>query len=101
MDWNIEAIVAELRRLREASLAARRRLGKPAKLPSRKMLAGIVEGLSAALFPNRLGARALANESLDYFVGHSLDESLRELAEQVARRTAVQFGTRNRQRRAA
>jgi len=85
LDWNIDAIVAELRTLREASLAARQRLGKPAKLPSRKLLAGIVEGLSAALFPNRLGSRALANESLDYFVGHTLDEALHELVEQVAR----------------
>ncbi len=73
LDWNIDGIVAELRRLRDAALEARQRIGKPAKLPSRKALAAIVEGLSAALFPNRLGSRVLANESLDYFVGHTLD----------------------------
>ncbi len=60
LDWNIDGIVAELRGLRDAALAARQRLGKPAKLPSRKALAGIVEGLSSALFPNRLGCAGAA-----------------------------------------
>jgi serine O-acetyltransferase len=83
--WNIESIVAELRELRDESLAARQRLGKPAKLPSRKALAGIVEGLSAALFPNRLSQRELANESIDYYVGHTLDEHLRDLVDQIVR----------------
>lgn len=86
-DWDgtIKSIVSELRTLRDASLAARDRVGRPAKLPSRKALAGIVEGLSAALFPNRLGARELASESADYFVGHTLDVTLRDLVEQVLR----------------
>ncbi len=82
-DWNVAAIVAELRTLRDASLLARQRVGKPAKLPSRKVLAGIVEGLSAALFPNRLGTRELALESVDYFVGRTLDVTLRDLVAQV------------------
>ena len=72
-EWNIESVVAELHTIREASIAARRRTGKPIKLPSRKALSAIVEGLSAALFPNRLGSRQLAYESADYFVGHTLD----------------------------
>lgn len=84
LDFNIGGIVAELRALRESSLAARHRTGNPAKLPSRKNLTTIVEGLCAALFPNRLGTRVLANESLDYFVGHTLDAVLRELTEQIA-----------------
>jgi serine O-acetyltransferase len=84
-DDSIESIVAELRELRDESLAARQRLGKPAKLPSRKALAGIVEGLSAALFPNRLSQRELANESIDYYVGHTLDEHLRDLVDQIVR----------------
>jgi serine O-acetyltransferase len=83
--WNIEAIVSELRAQREASLAARRRRGNSVKLPSRKLLTDVVDNLIAALFPNRLGSRVLAHESIDYFVGHLLDESLCELAEQVAR----------------
>jgi serine O-acetyltransferase len=82
-DRTIEAIVAELRELREASLAARQRTTNPLKLPSRKSLAAIVEGFGAALFPNRLGSRHLAHESVDDFVGHTLEETRRELVEQV------------------
>ncbi len=83
MDWDIDAIVAELRSVRNASLVARQRLGKPAKLPLRKRIASIVDGLSTALFPNRLSSRELVSESVDCFVGHTLDESLRELVHQV------------------
>ncbi len=85
VEWNIDHIVGELRALRDASLAARQRVGRPVKLPSRKTLANIVEGLSSALFPNRLAARELADESVDYFVGHTLDMNLRELVQQIAR----------------
>ncbi len=85
LDWDIAAIVAELRGLRDESLAKRHRLGRPAKLPSRKALGTIVESLSAALFPNRLSTRELTNESIDYFVGHTLDNALRELTDQVVR----------------
>ena len=92
LDWNIDGIVAELRSLRDASLAARQRIGKPAKLPSRKALAAIVDGLCAALFPNRLGARLLAGESLDYFVGHTLDVALRDLVDQVVRELQFDSG---------
>src|SRR6478672_2956892 len=83
-DWHLDGIVDELRQLRDASLAARQRLGCPAKLPSRNALAGFVDLVCAALFPNRLSARALADESVDYFVGHTLDRALRELVEQLA-----------------
>jgi len=83
VDRTMDAIVAELRDLRNASLAARHREGNPLRLPSRKSLASIVEGLSAALFPNRLGLRQLAHESIDYYVGHTLDEACRDLVEQV------------------
>jgi serine O-acetyltransferase len=82
-EWNIDRIVAELRTLRDASLAARQRIGNPPKLPSRKALAAIVEGFSAALFPHRLGQRQLAPESIDYFVGHTLDVTCRELLDQI------------------
>ncbi len=84
VDRTMEAVVAELRELRNASLAARRRSSNPLKLPSRKSLNAIVEGLSTVLFPNRLGSRQLAHESIDYYVGHTLDDSCRDLVEQVA-----------------
>jgi serine O-acetyltransferase len=84
-NWNIDSIVSALRDIRHESPTARNRLGKPAKLPSRAALAAIVEGLSAALFPNRLSSQRLTHENVDYFVGHTLDIRLRELMDQIVR----------------
>ncbi|MDD2723925.1 MAG: serine acetyltransferase [Methylovulum sp.] len=83
--WNIETIVSELRLLRNKSLENRQREGRPPKLPSRKALVAILEGFSAALFPNRLGSGELSDESVDYFVGQTLDAALRGLFEQLRR----------------
>ena len=82
-DLGIEEIVSVLRGLRLSSLEHRKRRDKPPKLPSRKMLQSIVEGLGAALFPNRLGLPDLKDEGVDYFVGHTLDTVLRDLVTQV------------------
>ena len=82
-DLGIGDIVTALRDLRLSSLEHRKRRNKPPKLPSRKALQTIVEGLGAALFPNRLGLPDLKEGSLDYFVGHTLDVVLRELVTQV------------------
>jgi serine O-acetyltransferase len=81
----IDAIVAELSRLRQNSLEERQRHHQPPKLPSRKALAEILEGLSAVLFPNRLGLRVsdFTDGGIDYFVGHTLDITLRKLSRQV------------------
>lgn len=81
--WNIDDIVADLRELRDKSLESRNRTGRPAKMPSRKALVRIVENCSVALFPNRLGMTTLADEGIDYFVGHTLDVTLRELFDQL------------------
>ncbi len=81
---DVENIVAELRTLRMASLQSRNRgHDKPPKLPSRKILMGVAEGLSATLFPNRLGASEFADEGIDYYVGHTLNMTLRELMVQI------------------
>jgi serine O-acetyltransferase len=82
-NWDIPGIVASLRQLRDASLEGRSRRGKPPKLPTRKQLIEILDGLRATLFPNRLGCSTLTEEGIDYFVGHTLDTALRELLEQV------------------
>ena len=82
-DLGIAQIVTQLRDLRLTSLESRKRRGKPPKLPSRKVLLDIVEGLAAALFPNRLGLPDIKDEGIDYFVGHTLDVALRELVSQV------------------
>ncbi len=80
---DVDSIVAELRALRIASLERRNRHDRPPRLPSRKILASVTEGLSAALFPNRLGSSELADEGIDHFVGHTLNMTLRELMVQI------------------
>ncbi|HLP82225.1 MAG TPA: serine O-acetyltransferase EpsC, partial [Nitrosomonas sp.] len=47
------------------------------------ILASVTEGLSAALFPNRLGSSELADEGIDHYVGHLLNVTLRELMVQI------------------
>ncbi|HEV7929860.1 MAG TPA: serine acetyltransferase, partial [Nitrosospira sp.] len=81
----IDTVVADLRTLRLRSLETRQRRDRPPKLPSRKVLVGIADGLRAVLFPNRLGLPDLTSESVDYYVGHMLDVTLRELMVQVRR----------------
>jgi len=81
----IEGLVDELRALRLRSLESRARLNKPPKLPSRKVLIPIIDGLSAAMFPNRLGLPDLTDEGIDSYVGHTLDVTLRELQKQIRR----------------
>ncbi|MDV6343861.1 serine O-acetyltransferase EpsC [Nitrosomonas sp. Is37] len=79
----IDHIVGELRALRLASLENRQRHRRPPKLPSRKILVGVAEGLSAAMFPNRLGPADLADEGVDHYVGHTLNTTLRTLLVQI------------------
>ncbi|SFP41297.1 serine O-acetyltransferase [Nitrosomonas cryotolerans] len=79
----VDNIVVKLRALRVASLESRQRHNRPPKLPSRRILMGVAEGLSAALFPNRLGSSDLADEGVDHYVGHTLNITLRELMVQI------------------
>ena len=67
------------------SLENRQRRDKPPKLAFPQGLIGIADGLSAVLFPNRLGLPDLTDESVDYYVGHTLDVTLRDLLVQVRR----------------
>ncbi|MFN9435976.1 MAG: serine acetyltransferase, partial [Planctomycetota bacterium] len=82
-DWNIDQVVSDLARIRNASLQDRNRLANPPILPSRSALAQIVDRLVTALFPNRLSARQMTPENVDYFVGQTLDLSCRELVDQI------------------
>ena len=84
-DWGIDELVAQLRDLRVQSLETRSRRDKPPKLPSRKELQLILDGLGAVLFPNRLGLPDLNDEGIDYFVGHTLETVLRKLYKQISR----------------
>lgn len=80
---DVDSIVDELRALRMASLESRNRHDRPPRLPSRRILASVAEGLSAAMFPNRLGSSELADEGIDHYVGHTLNVTLRELMVQI------------------
>jgi serine O-acetyltransferase len=83
--WNIDAIVSELRGLRNRSLEERQRENRPPQLPSRKILMEILDGFSAVLFPNRLGSGDVTREGVDYFVGHTLNSTLRRLLGQITK----------------
>ncbi len=82
--WDLAALVGALRTSRETTHSVRHR-GRIRELPSREMLAQIVEGLASALFPTHYGHRDLTDESVDYFVGNTLNSALTDLAEQVRR----------------
>jgi serine O-acetyltransferase len=47
------------------------------------VLAEVLQGLRAALFPNGLGPAGLTAEGTDYFVGDTLARALRDLTEQI------------------
>lgn len=83
--WGVEETVSQLRDLRVQSLENRKRRNKPPKLPSRKELQEILDGLCAVLFPNRLGRPDLTEEGIDYFVGFTLDRVLHDLFKQIRR----------------
>jgi serine O-acetyltransferase len=87
MNWDIDSVVAELRALRNASSASRSDRPRR-KMPSPKALSRVVDELTGALFPNRLGMPELSEEGVDYFVGNSLDQTLRELVSQIRRELA-------------
>ncbi|CAG4894677.1 serine O-acetyltransferase EpsC [Paraburkholderia gardini] len=83
-NWGLEQIVAELRASREELHRTRHPRGIR-ELPSREGVINIVAGLRAALFPTHYGAPDLTDESVDYYVGHTLESTLRLLAEQIRR----------------
>jgi len=83
-NWGLEQIVAELRASREELHRTRHPRGIR-ELPSRDGVINIVAGLRAALFPTHYGAPDLTDESVDYYVGHTLESTLRILSEQIRR----------------
>lgn len=85
MHLDFGPVVAELRALREHSLALRQRSDNPPRLPSKTILKEIVTGLATALYPNRLGTGEHTREGIDYYVGHILDANMRLLVGQIQR----------------
>lgn len=83
--WQLDSIVAELRNARAEWRAKHGRTPELGgrELPSRKIMGEVIEALSGALFPMRLGPPDLRQESEDFYVGHTLDAALNALLLQV------------------
>ncbi|SDV46104.1 serine O-acetyltransferase EpsC [Chitinasiproducens palmae] len=82
--WPLDEIVAALRHSREVTHHIRHR-GAVRELPSRRVIAEVVEGLTAALFPTHHGREDLNDANIDYYVGNTLARVLPLLTEQVRR----------------
>jgi len=82
--WNLGPVVAALRHSRESAHRVRH-MGHVRELPSREVIAEVLQGLSAALFPTHYGRPDLNDENIDFFVGHTLADTLGKLADQVRR----------------
>lgn len=84
--WQLQRIVSQLRGAREDWRARNRRVSGEhggRELPSRAAMGEILEALSGALFPMRLGPVDLREESEDFYVGHTLDVALNALLAQA------------------
>lgn len=82
--WNLDAVVAGLKLSRDVQHNIRHR-GLLRAPPSREAIVSALQGLSAALFPAHYGPPGLSTETIDYFVGATLDGALSTLCEQVKR----------------
>ena len=82
--WDLGDVIDALRTSREATHNIRHQ-GRVRELPSRDVLAQVVSGLSASLFPTHYGRPNLTDDSIDYFVGDTLTRTLNLLVEQVRR----------------
>lgn len=82
--WNLGPVVAALRHSRESAHRVRH-MGHVRELPSREVIAEVMQGLSAALFPTHYGRPDLNDETIDFFVGHTLADTCAKLADQVRR----------------
>lgn len=82
--FGLTEIVEKLRASREGHSKIRHR-GDVRELPSRETVKAILHGILAALFPTHYGRTDLNDESIDYFVGTTLNETINLLYEQVRR----------------
>ncbi|WP_314408781.1 serine O-acetyltransferase EpsC [Pseudomonas kuykendallii] len=92
LHWELERIVGELRsaRLDWRSSHGRANDKQCRELPSRERVAQVIEAISGALFPMRLGPTDLREESEDFYVGHTLDVALNALRLEVQRELRYQ-----------
>jgi serine O-acetyltransferase len=88
--WDLTALVEELRVSRlqgQPAPGPRRRLR-----PSQDAIRHAVRDLRGALFPSHFGLSEFTEQSLDYYVGHTLERALRALEEQIRRSLAYVEG---------
>jgi len=78
----LQDIVQRLRQSREETHSIGRR-DQAREYPSPHALAGVVDGLVAALFPSHFGRRHVTDENVDFFVGETLSNVISTLTEQV------------------
>lgn len=83
-DWGLGPLVTALRESRETTHKVRHK-GRLRELPSRAVLSDILQGLAAAMFPTHYGNTDLTDESIDFFVGNTLNRTLNLLRGQVRR----------------
>jgi len=81
---DLPAVVDALRGARRRWRDAHRRGDDGRELPSRELLAAMVQSLSGALFPMRLGPPTLRPEDEDFYVGHTLGAAMVTLRQQIA-----------------
>jgi len=82
--WELGRIVTDLRSARTRSRQGCIDKGDR-EMPSRDALRGIMDGFFGVIFPDQFGAPDLTEESIDYFVGTRLDQTLRALKVQIER----------------
>jgi len=83
-DWDLPGIVAALRHSREVAHSVRH-LGRVRELPSPHTIAEVIDDLRAALFPTHYADSDLTDDSIDFFVGDTLNTALTRLSEQIRR----------------
>jgi len=84
VQWHLGPVIDALRTSRESTHNIRHQ-GRVRELPSREVLTQVIDGVSAALFPTHYGRPDLNDESIDYFVGDTLNVTLDRLVGQVRR----------------
>ena len=98
--FQVDEVVTALQQVRREWRDAQKRSqeGGERELPSREVMAQVVDALTGALFPMRLGPTDLRQESEDFYVAHTLDAALHQLHAQATlelrherRRTAAEL----------
>jgi len=83
--WDLSQLVQDLRAARGSQSSWCSEDAERRQRPSRDALVEIVKGLRAALFPTHYGVSEFSDASIDFFVGNTLDTTLRNLETQIRR----------------